>query len=262
MYELRKIQGLFNLMGTNAKQNAKDTVEVLQDNACEKRNKWYMRSAKLLSLHSKINVQKSYWRMRENVWLSGQRRREERAHHLRKVAGIVGKYEKYALLRAFYSIMRVGKRGAEKMDISTIVRQKYESQPGMPDITVHTSPNKSDPEQKQSYTLQLDNLHRGDVESSIEVPTSSGQLTGVRMAERIFKRSLGRHLSTWQDNSQPERKLQRVHEEAQQVAPALITDISKYGALESMAKVVSLEEQKATASAFRTLAVHSVAQSR
>lgn len=90
MYELRKIQGLFNLMSTNARDNAKEVVTALDENASENaRNRWFARSAKLLSLHSKINVQKSYWRLKEFVAKKSKTSTENRSHQLRKTFGIL-----------------------------------------------------------------------------------------------------------------------------------------------------------------------------
>jgi hypothetical protein len=74
-----------------------------------KRNLWFSKAAKLLSMHSKINVQKSYWRLKENLTSTGELRNTATIVKLQKVFYIVGKYYNYNLLKAFYSLVNIGK---------------------------------------------------------------------------------------------------------------------------------------------------------
>lgn len=64
MSEIRTIYNYFNRVISNNRQNARDALRRFVSNAEERYNPWFAKAAKRLSVFSKINVQKSFWRFK------------------------------------------------------------------------------------------------------------------------------------------------------------------------------------------------------
>jgi hypothetical protein len=179
-----------------------------------KRNPWFSKAAKLLSMNSKINVQKSYWRLRENLYSTGELKNTAAVIKLQKIFYIVGKYYNYNILKAFYSLVNFGKNRMDQMDVSKLFRERYER----------------DSEGLPRDTLELAEYSRVAV-SEVDYPTGNNQMNGARMAMRVFKRNLIKQVRSWQDNALPENRLKRLNEEVKEYPKNFINLASKFGAL-------------------------------
>jgi hypothetical protein len=56
-------------------------------------------------------------------------------------------------------------------------------------------------------------------------------MSGVRMATRVFKRNLTKHIHAWQDNALPENKIQRLNQEMREIPANFVKQTSKLGAV-------------------------------
>lgn len=63
-------------------------------------------------------------------------------------------------------------------------------------------------------------------------------MAGLTKLEKIFKKKLNVSIRTWQNNTLIESKLERVHDQVLATVPEVTQDISKYGAVESLSRLI------------------------
>lgn len=88
-----------------------NAVHALKDysNRAFKTNPWFKKAAKLLSINSKINIQKSYWRLKEHVAASGQVMNANLRIKLIKLFSILNRHVEINKWKSFYYILNCGK---------------------------------------------------------------------------------------------------------------------------------------------------------
>lgn len=85
----------------------------------------------------------------------------------------------------------------DQLDVSKLFRERYEKDSdGLP-------PGRD--------TLELAEYSRVAV-SEVDYPTGNNQMSGARMAARVFKRNLTKQVRNWQDNALPENRIRRLNE--------------------------------------------------
>lgn len=67
-------------------------------------NKWFKKAAMILSLNTKINIQKSFWRMKFNVETPGVVFNTASMVKLRKMYNNIRKYYQFNMIRSFFMI--------------------------------------------------------------------------------------------------------------------------------------------------------------
>lgn len=77
-------------------------------------------------MNSKINIQKSYWRLKENVITTGQVINANVKMKLIKMFSILNKHVEINKWKSFYYILNTGKAEIERMDVSKIVRDRMD----------------------------------------------------------------------------------------------------------------------------------------
>ncbi len=77
-------------------------------------------------MQSKINVQKSYWRLKDYTISSGDVQNATAVVKLKKLFSHIKKFYDINLLKAFYSIVRAGKSGSDNMNVSKIAHDRYD----------------------------------------------------------------------------------------------------------------------------------------
>lgn len=90
--------------------NAKNTLATLRANAQEERvNPWFKKSATILALNTKINIQKSFWRLKYNMDSSGVQYNAAVIVKLKKLYNNIRKQYELNLFRAFLMIDKYGR---------------------------------------------------------------------------------------------------------------------------------------------------------
>ena len=90
--------------------NIKDTLQTLKANAEEQRvNPWFKKSATILALNTKINIQKSFWRLKFNMDSSGVQYNAAVIVKLKKLYNNISKQYELNLFRAFLMIDKYGR---------------------------------------------------------------------------------------------------------------------------------------------------------
>ncbi len=90
--------------------NLRQTLGKLKANAEEERiNPWFKKSAITLSLNTKINIQKSFWRLKFNMDSSGVQYNAAVIVSLKKLYNNIRKQYELNLFRAFLMIDKYGR---------------------------------------------------------------------------------------------------------------------------------------------------------
>jgi len=90
--------------------NLKTTLHSLKANAEEERvNPWFKKSATILALNTKINIQKSFWRLKFNMDASGVQYNAAVIVKLKKLYNNIRKHYELNLFRAFLMIDKYGR---------------------------------------------------------------------------------------------------------------------------------------------------------
>ena len=73
----------------------------------------------------------------------------------------------------------------------------------------------------------------------------------MSIIDRVFRRNFTKQIKKWQYNSNPEKKLEFVHNEINKKSKDEYVYIARYGALESINKISLSSSYKAKSKAFR-----------
>lgn len=194
-------------------------------------------------MSTKINVQKSYWRLKEHLYSSGEVKNTATIVKLQKVFYIIGKYYNYNLLKGFYSIFNLSRNRYDQMDVSKVFRDRYGRE--------------SELQETPRDTLELAEYSRVAV-SEVDFPTGSNQLTGVKMLERAFAKNMQKHVRAWQDNALPEQRMDRLNKEVKEYNPQFVGQVSKLGAVEFISRLATLLRLKNISYGFKAITHSSI----
>lgn len=107
---MQSIHGLFNKMINTSKYNMTTSLRQLKTYAEEERiNPWFKKSATILALNTKINIQKSFWRLKFNMDSSGVQYNAAVIVKLKKLYNNIRKQYELNLFRAFLMIDKYGR---------------------------------------------------------------------------------------------------------------------------------------------------------
>lgn len=118
-------------MINSTKDKSVKTIASLKEysNRAMKSNPWFVKAAKRLCLNSKVNVQKSYWKLKDNVVASGQVLNANIRIKLTKLISIVNRHTEINRWKSFYHILNYGKADHDRMSVSHIVKEKMDNRP-------------------------------------------------------------------------------------------------------------------------------------
>ena len=135
-YELRKIHSYFNTMSKSVKVNGARMISSLKDYSSNaiRNNPWFKKSAKYLVLNSKLNIQSSYWKLKENVESSGQVLNANTRIKLIKLTSILKRHIDMNKWKSFYYILNYGKSDYDHLDVSKIVHDRLDRSDIVPSV--------------------------------------------------------------------------------------------------------------------------------
>ena len=102
---MTSINNMFHKMIHTSKHNMTSSLRTLKKYAEEERvNPWFRKSATILALNTKINIQKSFWRLKYNMDSSGVQYNTTAIVKLKKLYNNIRKHYELNLIRAFLMI--------------------------------------------------------------------------------------------------------------------------------------------------------------
>ena len=93
--------------------------------------------------------------------------------------------------------------------------------------------------------------------TEVEYPSAT-QMNGLNLLERVFKKKLGLSVRAWQNNTIIENKLERVHEEALATVPDVTKDLTKYGAVEALSRLIKFLSVRNKQGAFQLIRIFAI----
>lgn len=159
-------------------------------------NPWFKKSAKYLVMNGRLNLQNSYWKLKENVLSSGQVISPNTRIKLIKLTSIFKRHVDINKWKSFYHILNYGKSDYDHLDVSKIVNDRLDRSDIVPSSVIRE-------------TYDLADFSRVTT-SEIDYPSSS-QAAALKTIERIFKKKLGTSVKKWQNHTIVENKLERLH---------------------------------------------------
>lgn len=115
-------------MSKSVKVNGARMISSLKDYSSNaiRNNPWFKKSAKYLVLNSKLNIQSSYWKLKENVESSGQVLNANTRIKLIKLTSILKRHIDMNKWKSFYYILNYGKSDYDHLDVSKIVHDRLD----------------------------------------------------------------------------------------------------------------------------------------
>lgn len=146
-----------------------------------------------MALNTKINIQKSFWRLKFNMDSSGVQYNAAVIVKLKKLYNNIRKQYELNLFRAFLMIDKYGR---------TV--DKGERRTKSPDI-YKPAPQPVQPAPVVQQTQESN--------AKLEAVLNINKKASVSIIDRVFRRYMTKHVKKWQYNAQPEKKLEFVHNE-------------------------------------------------
>ncbi len=179
-------------------------------------------------------MQKSFWRLKFNVDTSGLQINAAKLVKLKKMYNNVRKYYELNMLRSFWMIGKHGKNLNDSFSRggSEIMR----------------------PERHEEEIFSEVGDSRVEVShAALDVMIHSNRSVAVSMAQRVFKRSLTRHIQRWQYNAQPEKRIEVLHNEYQSRSQEDYDYLSRLGAADVIRRLIIQAKYKSIAGGFKSI---------
>jgi hypothetical protein len=196
MEGISKLHKYFTKICTNTNDNLKTCIKNIKAYAEEERiNPWFKRAATILSLNTKINIQKSFWRLKYNMNTNGVTFNAAIIVKIKKMFNNIRKYYELNMFRAFLMIDKYGKSLQDPSSRRSRVTSDYsqiQQRRALEEETFTDEPSLQTDVANPKYDTLI-------------------KKTSLSIMDRVFKRNLTKQLKKWQFNAQPEKKLEYVH---------------------------------------------------
>lgn len=188
----------------------------------ERINPWFKKAATILSLNTKINIQKSFWRLKYNMNTTGVQFNAAIIVKIKKMFNNIRKYYELNMFRAFLMIDKHGKSLQDPASRRSRVTSDYSQVQQRRALEEETFVDEPSQQTEVAANPKLDSLVKK---------------TSLSIMDRVFKRNLTRQFKKWQFNSQPEKKLEYVHADLAEKSKEEYEYVAKVGAIESLRKL-------------------------
>ena len=234
-FNLQSINNLhkyFLRLCSNTDDNIREAIQKMKEVAEEERvNPWFKKAATILSVNSRINMQKSFWRMKMNMNTAGV---TFNATMIVKLKKMYNNIKKFYIVNMYKSFLMIGKHGRSGHDPS--FSQSYSGiresiPPVIDDSVIH------DGEQSAKYTAMVQNSNS----------------TALSIMNRLFKRNLTKQVRKWHFGVFPERKIELLNTEYNTRSKDDYKYLAKLGAIECFSKTHQQMAYKAKVKAFRLI---------
>jgi hypothetical protein len=110
MQSVQKIHKYFTKINSSTNETISHVLDQLKINSVSRRvNKWFYRAAETFAVRTRINMQKSLWRLKLNAYTNGVLYDASLMVKLKKMYNNIRKYYELTLFRAFLMIDKYGK---------------------------------------------------------------------------------------------------------------------------------------------------------
>lgn len=217
--------------------NMTNSLRTMKKFAEEERvNPWFRKSATILALNTKINIQKSFWRLKYNMDSTGVQYNTTAIVKLKKLYNNIRKHYELNLIRAFLMIGQASRGG---------------SRPERVDRGKSKSPEPAPVRQVAPAPAPVQQSHESN--AKVEALLNINKKASLSIIDRVFRRHMNKHVKKWQYNSNPERKLELVHNEITKKSKDEYEYVAKIGAIETISRISASTQYKSKAKAFRGL---------
>ena len=184
---------MFHKMIKTSNHNMTTSLRTMKKFAEEERiNPWFRKSATILSLNTKINIQKSFWRLKFNMDSSGVQYNTTAIVKLKKLYNNIRKHYELNLIRAFLMIGQAA-RTSSRPEKTT----KSRSPEPAPVVAKPTPPPAPVVQQAPAP----------ESSAKVEAVVQNSKKASLSIIDRVFKRHMTKHVRKWQYNAHPEKKL-------------------------------------------------------
>jgi len=223
MEGISKLHKIFTKICTNTNENLRNCIKNVKAFAEEERiNPWFKKAATILSLNTKINIQKSFWRLKYNMNTTGVQFNAAIIVKIKKMFNNIRKYYELNMFRAFLMIDKHGKSLQDPASRRSRVTSDYSQVQQRRALEEETFVDEPSQQTEVAANPKLDSLVKK---------------TSLSIMDRVFKRNLTRQFKKWQFNSQPEKKLEYVHADLAEKSKEEYDYVAKVGAIESLRKL-------------------------
>ncbi len=109
MKHVRVLHKIFDKMVANANNNVRNSLKNMQtmpEPETDRVNPWFKKAATIFALNTKINIQKSFWRMKYNTTSTGVPFNTVMIVKLKKMYNNIRKYYDLNMYRSFLMIQK------------------------------------------------------------------------------------------------------------------------------------------------------------
>jgi hypothetical protein len=149
----------------------------------ERTNPWFRKSATILALNTKINIQKSFWRLKFNMDSSGVQYNTTAIVKLKKLYNNIRKQYELNLIRAFLMIGQASRTSGRTADKTKARSPEPVRQTPIP------APTPVPAQLSQESNARL------------EAILSNSKKAGLSIIDRVFRRNINKHIKKWQYNA-------------------------------------------------------------
>ena len=198
---MTSINNMFHKMIKTSNHNMTTSLRQMKKFAEEERiNPWFRKSATILALNTKINIQKSFWRLKYNMDSSGVQYNTTAIVKLKKLYNNIRKHYELNLIRAFLMIGQAARTSSKPERASKSRSPELVAKPvGYSPVPAPFPAPAPAPVHESS--------------AKVEGLVQNSKKASLSIIDRIFKRHMTKHVRKWQYNAHPEKKLEFIHSE-------------------------------------------------
>lgn len=234
--------------------NLKHTFQTWRDNAANQRtNPWFKKAAMILALNSTINVQKSLWRMKENMNEEGFQFTAPKIVKIKKMFNNIRKYYRLALGKSFWIIERVGKLNQS----GSIDPRKMQSIMSGDISGVDRSRDYHTTSIVQTEVQQTSIVRDVEMQTKYEALREMNKKVSVNIMNKVFRSKLSKWVKKWAFYTLPGRRLEFAFKDINQGSPVYNSQfVARVGAVDSFANLANHIRFRSKALAFKKLTEH------
>lgn len=252
--EIKVLHRLFVSFGENTGHLIKDTVNQWKTNVETQRiNPWFKRAAYILALNSTVDIQKSFWRVKENMNTSGVALSAVKIVKLKKMFNNIRKAYELVIAKSFWSIYH-GKKGAENSSVISKGRTQPSAIAPAPRHVDEPRPVATQP------VVQVPQVNNQEIDKKLKIALTKVQRSTLRSIvikqTQKVREAESQAIQTWAFNALPERRIELGYKALDDAPTYNARFISQIGAIEVLNNVFSRLRDKHITSSFKDLNNH------
>ena len=256
--EIKVLHRLFANFGENTSNIIKDSVNLWKKNVESQRiNPWFKRAAYILALNSTVDIQKSFWRMRENMNNRGVALSAAKIVKIKKMFNNIRKAYELVVAKSFWIIERHGKTAAEGPSATQETKQQPQvRQQPQRQIVEETRQVVQAPQVTQAQNNQQQAISQ-EYERKMKATLSKIQQASLRSIvakqTRKLREAGSRSLKRWAFNAIPERRIELGYKQLADGEAYNARFISQIGAIEVLDGIFTQLKNRHITSSFKDL---------